>query len=138
MEPYAFAMGRRSRAVRLRAIPGTTLNCSRASKRTIPWRTFSSSRTIEASTTAWKHAPGWPSIQHVFIPKGACWLNLQEGWWRLFRRDAFAGQSFANADEIEHATCLATAHLNRRAKPWIWRRPPKPRRHLHRVFSYRL
>jgi hypothetical protein len=26
-----------------------------------------------------------------------------EGWWRLFRRDAFAGQSFANADEIERA-----------------------------------
>jgi hypothetical protein len=42
-----------------------------------------------------------PRIQHVFIPKGACWLNLQEGWWRLFRRDAFTGQSFANADEIE-------------------------------------
>ncbi len=47
--------------MRLRAIPGTTLYCSRASKRTIPWGTFSSSRTIEASTTAWKHAPGWPS-----------------------------------------------------------------------------
>jgi hypothetical protein len=29
-----------------------------------------------------------PRIQHTFIPKGACWLNLQEGWWRLFRREA--------------------------------------------------
>jgi hypothetical protein len=29
-----------------------------------------------------------PRIHHVFIPKGAWWLNLQEGWWRLFRRDA--------------------------------------------------
>jgi transposase len=27
-----------------------------------------------------------PRIRHVFIPKGACWLNLQEAWWRLFRR----------------------------------------------------
>src|SRR5262249_33998451 len=36
-----------------------------------------------------------PRIQHVFIPKRACWLNLQEGWWRLFRRDGLAGQSFA-------------------------------------------
>jgi hypothetical protein len=25
----------------------------------------------------------------VFIPKKACWLNLQEGWWRLFRRQAW-------------------------------------------------
>jgi hypothetical protein len=58
-----------------------------------------------------------PRIQHVFIPKGACWLNLQEGWWRLFRRDALAGQSFASHKEIEQATRVATAQLNRRAKP---------------------
>src|SRR5947208_10013496 len=34
------------------------------------------------------------------IPKGACWLNLQEGWWRIFRRQALAGQDFADPDEI--------------------------------------
>jgi DDE superfamily endonuclease len=89
-----------------------------------------------AETRAWltEHL----RLQHLFIPKGACWLNLQEGWWRLFRRDALAGQSFANADELEQATCVATAQLNRRAKPWIWGRPPKTRRHLHRLFCYRL
>jgi hypothetical protein len=88
-----------------------------------------------------RHAPGWQSI-HVFSTSsfaiGACWLNLQEGWWRLFRRDALAGQSFANPDEIEQATQVATAQLNHRAKPWIWGRPPKNRRHLHRLLSYRL
>jgi hypothetical protein len=26
-----------------------------------------------------------PRIQHTFIPKGACWRNLQEGWWRSRR-----------------------------------------------------
>jgi DDE superfamily endonuclease len=69
---------------------------------------------------------GHPRIHHVFIPTGACWLNLQEGWWRLFRRDALAGQSFANPKEIEQATRVATAQLNRRAKPWIWGRPRHP------------
>ncbi len=64
-----------------------------------------------------------PRLHQVFIPTGACWLNLQEGWWRLFRRDALAGQSFANPDEIAQATRVATAQLNRRAKPWIWGRP---------------
>jgi DDE superfamily endonuclease len=44
-----------------------------------------------ASTRAW--LADHPRIQHAFIPKGACWLKLQEGWWRLFRREAFAGQS---------------------------------------------
>lgn len=29
-----------------------------------------------------------PRIHHVFIPVGACWLNLQEGWWRIFRKAA--------------------------------------------------
>ena len=81
---------------------------------------------------------GHPRLHHVFIPTGACWLNLQEGWWRLFRRDALAGQSFANAGEIEQATRVATAQLNHRARPWVWGRPPKTRRHLHRLFCYRL
>jgi hypothetical protein len=38
-----------------------------------------------------------PRVHAVPIPTGACGLNLQEGWWRLFRREAFAGQSFADA-----------------------------------------
>ena len=42
-----------------------------------------------------------PRVQQVFIPKGACWLNLQEAWWRLFRKEALAGQSFADAGEID-------------------------------------
>jgi hypothetical protein len=63
-------------------------------------------------------------VHQVFIPKGACWLNLQEGWWRLFRKEALAGQRFADAPEIAYATAVATRHLNRRATPWSWGRPP--------------
>ena len=81
---------------------------------------------------------GHPRLHHVFIPTGACWLNLQEGWWRLFRRDALAGQSFANPKEIEQATRVATAQLNRRAKSWIWGRPPKDPRQYRRIFCYRI
>jgi hypothetical protein len=89
-----------------------------------------------AQTRAWMDEH--PRLHHVFIPKGACWLNLQEGWWRLFRRDALAGQSFANEDEIEQATRITTAQLNHRANPWIWGRPPKDHRHYRRLFCYRL
>ena len=32
-----------------------------------------------------------PRVHQVFIPKGACWLNLQEGWWRLWGRRTSAG-----------------------------------------------
>ena len=70
----------------------------------------------------------------VPIPTGACWLNLQGGWWRLFRRAACAGQSFADAGEIEVARATATAQLNRRATPWVWGRPaPRPRQLRRRL-----
>ena len=65
-------------------------------------------------------------------PKVACWLNLQEGWWRLFRRDALAGQNFANPSEIDQARKMPTVQLNARAKPWVWgRAPTSPRYHRH-------
>jgi hypothetical protein len=79
-----------------------------------------------------------PRLQQVFLPKGACWLNLQEGWWRLFRREALAEQTFVDGDEIDRATRVATQQLNRRAKPWLWGRPPPPQRHYRQRFVYRL
>jgi hypothetical protein len=79
-----------------------------------------------------------PRIRQVFIPKGACWLNLQEAWWRLFRRQALAGQCFADAAEITLATRVATCQLNQRARPWVWGRTPPSPRHRRRVFMYRL
>jgi hypothetical protein len=79
-----------------------------------------------------------PRLKQVFIPKGACWLNLQEGWWRLFRKAALAGQTFADHTEIALATSVATAQLNQRAKPWIWGRPQRPPRYRRRTFLYRL
>ena len=85
---------------------------------------------------AWLEAN--PRVHHAFIPKGACWLNLQEAWWRLFRREAFAGQSFADHTEINYATQVATRQLNRRAKPWVWGRPQPPFRSRRRAFIYRL
>jgi transposase len=68
-----------------------------------------------------------PRIRQAFIPKGACWLNLQEGWWRLFRRQALAGQCFAAAGEITLATRVATAQLNARARPWAGAVPRRQR-----------
>lgn len=79
-----------------------------------------------------------PRVHQVPIPTGACWLNLQEGWWRLLRKEAFAGQDFADTDEIAYAVELTTQHLNRRAKPWVWGRPPPVHRRLRRRFVYLL
>ena len=79
-----------------------------------------------------------PRIHQVFIPVGACWLNLQEGWWRIFRKAALAGQTFADAAEIAQVTALVTAQLNAHATPWVWGRPQLPHRRLRRKFAYLL
>ncbi len=88
------------------------------------------------ATRAW--LTGHPRIEQVFIPKGACWLNLQEAWWRIFRRHALAGQTFADSSEIAQVTELATAQLNAHARPWVWGRPPSPPRFRRRRFTYLL
>ncbi|MEV6867083.1 transposase [Streptosporangium subroseum] len=79
-----------------------------------------------------------PRIRQVFIPVKACWLNLAEGWWRLLRRAAFAGQTFADATEIAHAVTVATTQPGAHARPWIWGRPPPQPRTLRHKFVYLL
>ena len=39
-----------------------------------------------------------PRLHQVFIPTGACWLNLQEGWWRLFVAMPSPGGSQSQGD----------------------------------------
>jgi hypothetical protein len=79
-----------------------------------------------------------PRIEHAFIPKVAAWLNLIEGWWRMFRRQVLAGVDFADSYEIGQAAKVATRQLNRKAKPWVWGRPPRSPRHRRRTFVYRI
>ena len=88
------------------------------------------------ATRAW--LAGHPRLEQVFIPKRACWLNLQEAWWHTFRRHALAGQTFADPGEIAHVTDVATAQLNAQAKPWVWGRPPSPPRPRRRRLIYLL
>ncbi|MET8809488.1 hypothetical protein [Streptomyces sp. NPDC004546] len=72
----------------------------------------------------------------MFIPVGACRLNLQEGWWRIFCKAALAGRCFGDRDHITHATEVATAQLNASARPWIRGRPAPPTRRLRRRYVY--
>ncbi len=77
-----------------------------------------------------------PRVHDIFIPKGASWLHLQEAWWRLFRREALAGQTCVDAAAIARATAVATTQLTARATPWVWGRPPStPRKRCRRFLS---
>jgi DDE superfamily endonuclease len=66
-----------------------------------------------------------PRNQPRFIPIKAAWHNLMEPWWRLLRREALAGQSFADTKEVNQAALDANRRLNVRAKPWVWGRPAR-------------
>lgn len=77
-------------------------------------------------------------VDHVFIPKGACWLKLQAPCWRLFRREALGGQTFADGNELEQASQIATQQLNRPAKAWVWGRGARTARYRRRAFVYHL
>ncbi|HYX94387.1 MAG TPA: hypothetical protein VE823_04925, partial [Geodermatophilus sp.] len=57
-------------------------------------------------------------------PEGCLLAEPAEAWWRIFRRNAPAGQTFADPTEIAQATEVATAELNNCAKPWVWGGPP--------------
>ena len=126
----------------LRIGDGQAVTCCASSRNSVHWQAFltrleqaNPTGTIAVitdnlsshhslATRAWLAAH--PRIEQVFIPKGACWLNLQEAWWRIFRRHALAGQTFADPGEITQATEVATAQLHRHAEPWVWGRPPPP------------
>jgi DDE superfamily endonuclease len=75
-----------------------------------------------------------PRIQHTFIPEGACWLNLQEGWWRLFRREALPGSRLPpRGDHPGHQGGDLPAQ---RSRPPVGVGPPRavpapPTPHLH-------
>ncbi len=77
-----------------------------------------------------------PRVHPVYTPVGAGWLNLIEPWWRLLRRNAFAGQTFELVQEVEQAVAAATRQLNCRAKPWVWGRPPQKPRYRRRRCIY--
>src|SRR2546423_2233064 len=50
------------------------------------------------------------------------------------QKGGISGPDFANGEEIERAAQIATLQLNCRAKPWVWGRAQKHRRHRRRSF----
>jgi hypothetical protein len=56
----------------------------------------------------------------------------------MFRRQGLAGQELASGNDIRRVTVVATAQLNAKAKPWIWGRPPPPKRAYRLKMTYRI
>jgi hypothetical protein len=57
---------------------------------------------------------------------------------RRQNQQGLAGQELASSTDIRTVTAVATAQLNAKAKPWIWGRPPPPKRVYRLKMTYRI
>jgi hypothetical protein len=65
-----------------------------------------------------------------FLPTGAAWLNLIEGWWRILGHRALDGRNFQATAVVEQAFDTALAGWNDRPTPFRW--DPRQRHRVRR------
>lgn len=55
-----------------------------------------------------------------FLPKGAAWLNLIEGWWNILDRRALTGRNFMDTQELKTAYWDVLDGWNADPTPFRW------------------
>jgi DDE superfamily endonuclease len=94
------------------------------------------SRHWSVDTMLWNW--GHPRFHCVSLPKAAAWLNLIEGFWTILAQRARAGRACTSTDDIDRAVHAGVDDWNRQPTPFLWGRPPTPRRQLKRHYVYRI
>jgi transposase len=90
--------------------------------------------TVETMLWNWGH----PRFHFVALPKAAAWLNLIEGFWKILGQRALAGRDCRTAPAVDQALQAGVADWNQCPTPFLWGRPPKPKRQLRRIHVYRI
>lgn len=70
---------------------------------------------------------GHPRFYLHFLPTGAAWLNLIEGWWNILGHRALDGRNFADAEELKAAFKSVLEGWNVNPTPFRW--DPQGRQH---------
>jgi transposase len=66
-------------------------------------------------------AQAWPfSVQVVWLPKYASWLDQIEIWFSVLQRKALTPNHFVDLEALKQRILLFIAHHNRSAKPIQW------------------
>ena len=89
---------------------------------------------VETMLWNWGH----PRFHFVPLPKAAAWLNLIEGFWKVLGQRALAGRHCTSTDDIDRALHAGVCDWNRQPTPFLWGRPPRPRRQLKRTYVFRI
>jgi hypothetical protein len=90
--------------------------------------------TLDTMLWNWGH----PRFHFVPVPKAAAWLNLIEGFWKILTQRALASRECHNTGQVTGALQAGAADWNEQPTPFLWGRPPKPKRHLKRTYVYRI
>jgi transposase len=90
--------------------------------------------TVDTMLWNWGHR----RFHLVPLPKAAAWLNLIEGFWKVLTQRALHGRTCRSPAEVAAALQAGVADWNARPTPFLWGRPPKPTRHLRRVYTYKI
>ncbi len=90
--------------------------------------------TLDTMLWNWGH----PRFQFVPLPKAAAWLNLIEGFWKILGQRALAGRTCADTTTVAAALHAGVEDWNQQPTPFLWGRPPRPKRQLKRTYVYRI
>jgi transposase len=90
--------------------------------------------TVDTMLWNWGHR----RFHLVPLPKAAAWLNLIEGFWKVLTQRALRGRTCRSTAEVTAALRAGVDDWNRQPTPFLWGRPPKPKRHLRRTYVYRI
>ena len=81
---------------------------------------------------------GHPRFHFVPLPKAAAWLNLVEGFWKILGQRAWHGRTCRSPAEVATALQAGAADWNSHPTPFLWGRPPRPRRQLKPAYVFRI
>ena len=90
--------------------------------------------TLDTMLWNWGHR----RFHFVPLPKRAAWLNLIEGFWKVLTQRALHGRTCRSPAEVAAALLAGTADWNAQPTPFLWGRPPRPKRRLRRTYIYRI
>jgi len=89
------------------------------------WLIIEDNLSIHTSRQTRLALTAWPEVRVQFIPKGACWLNLIEPWWKQLRSSALKGRRFETLAELTAALDAALYYWNTYRHPYHWKKRPQ-------------
>lgn len=90
--------------------------------------------TLDTMLWNWGH----PRFHCVPLPKAAAWLTLIEGFWKILGQRALAGRTCQDTTAVAAALRAGVDDWNQQPTPFLWGRPPRPKRQLKRTYVYRI